>query len=152
MTDPERQEHFESFYQEIFAEAAKIGKVEEIVVCENNNDHLTGNVYIRFKFEEDAQKARDLFNQRWYDERPVYCELSPVTDFTEACCRQHETKDCTRGGYCNFIHAKRPPERLLRDLEIAQKKYILDKTGKLDPDSESESDSSDSSDRYRRHR
>ena len=30
--------------------------------------------------------------------RPLYAELSPVTDFKEACCRQNEMGECTRGG------------------------------------------------------
>lgn len=93
-----------------------------MVVCENNNDHLTGNVYCRFRYEEDASKARDDFNNRWYNQRPVYCELSPVTEFSEACCRQHESKECKRGGFCNFMHAKRPPRKLLKDLKVAQRK------------------------------
>ena len=29
-------------------------------------------------------------NNRWFGGRPVYAELSPVTDFREACCRQYE--------------------------------------------------------------
>ena len=48
---------------------------------------LIGNVYGRFKYEEDAQAACDALNSRWYAARPIYCELSPVTDFREACCR-----------------------------------------------------------------
>jgi len=37
---------------------------------------------------------------------PVYPELSPVTDFREARCRQHEVADCVKGGFCNFMHLK----------------------------------------------
>ncbi|KAG5440015.1 hypothetical protein PCK2_000623 [Pneumocystis canis] len=85
---------------------------------------LIGNVYARFKYEEDAQKAVDSLNSRWYAARPVYAELSPVTDFREACCRQHETSECMRGGFCNFMHSKKPSPALLRDLELSQKKYL----------------------------
>lgn len=120
------QKHFDAFYEDFYCEAAKFGKVEEVVVCENNNDHLIGNVYARFKYEDEAQKALDSFNYRWYGGRPVYCELSPVTDFKEACCRQHESKECARGGFCNFIHAKRPPRPLLHGLELSQKKYLME--------------------------
>lgn len=143
MTAEQMEQHFLSFYEDIFCECARFGKVEEMVVCENNNDHLAGNVYVRFKYEEDAAKAKDNFNARWYEGRPVYCELSPVTDFGEACRRQHETKDCTRGGYCNFIHAKRPPRELLRGLEDSQLKSLTNK-GKTEDlqssDSESETE------------
>lgn len=93
-----------------------------MVVCENNNDHLTGNVYCRFRYEDDASKAMEAFNRRWYDNRPVYCELSPVTEFSEACCRQHESKECKRGRFCNFMHARSPPRELFKRLKMAQKK------------------------------
>lgn len=29
-------------------------------------------------------------NNRWFNGQPVHSELSPVTDFREACCRQYE--------------------------------------------------------------
>jgi len=29
-------------------------------------------------------------NNRWFNSRPIHAELSPVTDFREACCRQYE--------------------------------------------------------------
>lgn len=38
--------------------------------------------------------------------RPLWAELSPVSDFREACCRQYEKNECTRGGFCNFMHLK----------------------------------------------
>jgi RNA recognition motif. (a.k.a. RRM, RBD, or RNP domain) len=57
-------------------------------VCDNLGDHLVGNVYIKFRTEEDAAKAVADLNNRWFGGRPVYAELSPVTDFREACCRE----------------------------------------------------------------
>lgn len=29
-------------------------------------------------------------NNRWFDGKPIHCELSPVSDFRDACCRQYE--------------------------------------------------------------
>ncbi|KAJ4440334.1 hypothetical protein ANN_08473 [Periplaneta americana] len=66
------------------------GEIEEMNVCDNLGDHLVGNVYIKFRREEDAEKAVSDLNNRWFGGRPVYAELSPVTDFREACCRQYE--------------------------------------------------------------
>ena len=57
-------------------------------VCDNLGDHLVGNVYIKFRTEEDAAKAIADLNNRWFGGRPIYAELSPVTDFREACCRK----------------------------------------------------------------
>jgi splicing factor U2AF subunit len=59
-------------------------------VCDNLGDHLIGSVYVKFRREEDAEKTVSELNNRWFNGRPVYAELSPVTDFREACCRQYE--------------------------------------------------------------
>lgn len=59
--------------------------------------------------------------------RPLYAELSPVTDFKEACCRQHEIAECNRGGFCNFMHLKHPRRALRRELFEAQRASIKEK-------------------------
>ena len=88
---------------------------------------LIGNVYARFKYEDSAQKACDALNSRWYAARPIYCELSPVTDFREACCRLNSGEGCVRGGFCNFIHRKQPSEELERELELSTKKWLRER-------------------------
>uniref|UniRef100_A0A8C7WXH7 U2 small nuclear RNA auxiliary factor 1 n=1 Tax=Oryzias sinensis TaxID=183150 RepID=A0A8C7WXH7_9TELE len=60
-------------------------------VCDNLGDHLVGNVYVKFRKEEDAEKAMLDLNNRWFNGQPIHAELSPVTDFREACCHQYET-------------------------------------------------------------
>ncbi|CAG0885465.1 unnamed protein product [Cyprideis torosa] len=69
-----------------------------------------------FRKEEDADKAVKDLNNRWFGGRPVYAELSPVTDFREACCRQYELGECNRGGFCNFMHLKPISRELRREL------------------------------------
>ena len=44
----------------------------------------------QFRYEEDAEKAVIDLNNRWFNGQPIHAELSPVTDFREACCRQYE--------------------------------------------------------------
>ncbi|XP_015791065.1 splicing factor U2AF 35 kDa subunit [Tetranychus urticae] len=114
MTEEEDQKHFDDFFEDVFVELEdKYGEIEEMNICDNLGDHLVGNVYVKFRREEDADKAvRDL-NNRWFAGRPIYAELSPVTDFREACCRQYEMGECTRSGFCNFMHLK-PISRDLR--------------------------------------
>jgi len=90
--------------------------LEEINVCDNVSEHLIGNTYVKFRREKDAIKACDALNNRWFDGRPIYAELSPVTDFREACCRQYEMGECTRGGFCNFMHLKPISRELKRAL------------------------------------
>lgn len=117
MNDLEAQEHYDDFFDEIYTEAEeKYGEIEEMNVCDNLGDHLVGNVYVKFRYEEDAEKAVADLNNRWFNGRPIHAELSPVTDFREACCRQYEMGECTRGGFCNFMHLKPISRELRRQL------------------------------------
>ncbi|XP_068848097.1 splicing factor U2AF 26 kDa subunit isoform X3 [Capricornis sumatraensis] len=103
-----------TFSQEVFTELQeKYGEIEEMNVCDNLGDHLVGNVYVKFRREEDAERAVVELNNRWFNGQAVHAELSPVTDFRESCCRQYEMGECTRGGFCNFMHL-RPISRDLR--------------------------------------
>ncbi len=121
LTPDQLLQHFDLFYEDIFIELGiKYGEIEELNICENIGDHLIGNIYVRFKNEEDASKAVDDLNRRWYAGRPVFAELSPVTDFRESCCRQYEQGECTRGGYCNFMHFKNPTKDLKKSLIASQ--------------------------------
>lgn len=107
MSDHEIQEQFEYFFEDVFFECEeKYGEIEEMCVCDNQCDHLRGNVYIKFRQEEDAVKAAEDLNNRWYMFRPIYCDLCPVADFREASCRQFEMGQCGKGGFCNFWHVK----------------------------------------------
>lgn len=125
VSDEEMQEHYDNFFEDIFVECEeKYGEIEEMNVCDNLGDHLVGNVYIKFRREEDAEKAVKDLNNRWFGGRPVYAELSPVTDFREACCRQYEMGECTRTGFCNFMHLKPISRDLKRYL------YSRGKTGR----------------------
>ena len=100
VSDEEMQEHYDNFFEDVFVEAEdKYGEVEEMNVCDNLGDHLVGNVYIKFRREEDAARAVAELNNRWFGGRPIYAELSPVTDFREACCRKYQ-----RILYLHFIH------------------------------------------------
>lgn len=117
VSDEETQRHFDEFFEDIYVELEeKYGPIEEMNVCDNLGDHLIGNVYVKFKHEEDAEKAVEDLNNRWFDGKPVYAELSTVTTFSDAGCRQYELGTCTRGGFCNFMHLKQISKNLRVDL------------------------------------
>ncbi|UZJ52561.1 hypothetical protein CBS101457_001881 [Exobasidium rhododendri] len=130
LTDDELQAQFDDFFEDFFVELVKFGTVVEMHVCDNVGEHLIGNVYARYEWEEEAQRAVDALNDRWYNSRPLFAELSPVTDFREACCRQHETNECQRGGFCNFMHVRPPNGRLVRALNHEQAVEIRERKRK----------------------
>ncbi|KAI9221083.1 hypothetical protein BC828DRAFT_347588 [Blastocladiella britannica] len=126
LTPQQLQDHFDVFYEDWYRELAmKGGPLEEMHVCDNVGEHLVGNVYVRFRNEADAARIVDELNSRYYAGWPLYAELCPVTDFREACCRQHELGECNRGGFCNFMHLRHPTAALRLELHDAQKAMIL---------------------------
>jgi len=125
------QESYDDFYEDLYSELNKYGDIDEMHVCDNICDHLSGNVYVKFFREADADKALKTLTGRFYDGRPVVAEFSPVTDFREASCRQYENRECTRGGHCNFMHLK----QISRELH----KYLFSKVKKAHRRSRSKS-------------
>ena len=110
-------EDFLSFYEDMYMELSKFGRIDALHVCDNLGDHMIGHVYCKFRDEEDASDALQVMNDRYYDGRRMEVEFSPVTDFREARCRDFDEESCARGGFCNFLHAKPVPIPLIRSLE-----------------------------------
>ena len=113
----QQREEFLCFYEDMFTEFSKFGRVEELHVVDNLGDHMIGHVYVKFSNEEEASDALAVMNGRYYEGRPMQVEFSPVTDFREARCRDYDEDTCSRGGFCNFLHSKPVPGCLIRDLE-----------------------------------
>jgi len=111
------QEDFLCFFEDLFCELSKFGRIEALHVCDNLGDHMIGHVYCKFSDEEQASDALQVMNGRYYDGRKIDVEFSPVTDFREARCRDFDEDTCSRGGYCNFVHIKPLPMPLIRSLE-----------------------------------
>ncbi|NXS47593.1 U2AF1 factor, partial [Balaeniceps rex] len=116
VSDVEMQEHYDEFF-EVCKNALKcLYKLEHLGLALKSYWYLLNNEYKVFRREEDAEKAVIDLNNRWFNGQPIHAELSPVTDFREACCRQYEMGECTRGGFCNFMHLKPISRELRREL------------------------------------
>ena len=110
------EKEFKDFYEEVFDELSQYGYIEELHVCDNLGDHIVGNVYVKFKREEDAEDCKNAISGRCYKGTRLTAEFSPVTDFREARCRQFDEAKCSRGAYCNFMHIKYISRSFQRDL------------------------------------
>lgn len=111
------QEDFFQFFENMFTELGKFGRIECLAVCDNLGDHMLGHVYCKFEDEEEAADALNVMNGRYYDGKKMEVEFSPVTNFAEARCRDYSESTCARGGFCNFMHIKPVPIPLIRSLE-----------------------------------
>lgn len=45
------------FYEDIFEEFSRFGKIEELEVCDNIADFFHGNVYVKYAMQEQASEA-----------------------------------------------------------------------------------------------
>lgn len=97
---------FEQFYENVFTEMSNLGEVEEMIVVDNLGEHIVGNAYVKFSTEEYAENAMKNINGRFYNGRKIIAHYSPVTDFSNAKCKQYLDGSCKRGGYCNYMHIK----------------------------------------------
>ena len=111
-------ENFLQFFENMYEELGKFGRLEALHVCDNLGDHMIGHVYAKFYDEEEAADALQILNGRFYDGRKMEVEYSPVTDFREARCRDFDEDTCSRGGFCNFMHIKPVPMCLIRSLDM----------------------------------
>ena len=141
---------FEEFYEEIFDKFAEFGYVEDVHVCENLGEHMVGNVYVKYRNEEDADKCVKALTGKFYGGRPLLPEFSPVTDFYEARCRQYDEMTCSRGGLCNFMHCIRVSRSLKRELIEDQSEPEESESDSSSSSSEDDDDERDSRRRRRR--
>jgi hypothetical protein len=89
MTEEELQEHFDLFYEDFFIELAKYGEIEELTVCDNVGDHLVGNVYAMYRHEEDAEKAVESLNQRFYAGERIFHFVARAFGLFAWACADH---------------------------------------------------------------
>lgn len=116
-------------FKDLFVElATKYGEIDSILICGNFNTHIGGNVLVKFKDEKVAAKCVVECNDRWYNGKPIFCELSTVTHFEDAICKEFNTKNtCARGDQCNLIHQRKIDPELRRSIFASQKAYLKEK-------------------------
>ena len=60
------KKQFDEFYEDIFDELSKYGRVKELNVCDNVCEHLLGNVYVKYEKNEEAADALKSLSDRYY--------------------------------------------------------------------------------------
>ena len=113
----EAYNEFLDFYEDVYMELSKYGRIEGLHVVDNVGDHMIGHVYVKYFNEEEAADALSELHGRYYDGTIILAEYSPVTDFREARCRDFDEETCSRAGFCNFLHVKPVPPPLVRSLQ-----------------------------------
>ncbi len=117
------KKHFEHFYKDTWRTFMEFGKISELRVVGNLCDHLLGNVYIKFEDPANAASVVTQLKAKRLNEIILLPELSPVTDFADACCKEDLEGTCNRGLACNFLHILKVSKSLMEKLEKDQKKF-----------------------------
>lgn len=97
---------FKEFYNDAYPVFAQFGTIVDFRVCSNHQKHLRGNVYIKYRTQEDCIRSFSAFNGRLFDSRRLICEFCRVDDFDAATCRMTH---CSKGNDCNFWHIFKNP-------------------------------------------
>ncbi|RCK56429.1 Splicing factor U2AF subunit [Candida viswanathii] len=66
-------------------------------------------------------------NSEWFNEKPVYSSLSPVSDFGEALCHEYDSGDCERDGNCNYMHLRYSSPAMQNKMFRSQERTYLTK-------------------------
>uniref|UniRef100_A0A2K6UI41 U2 small nuclear RNA auxiliary factor 1 like 4 n=1 Tax=Saimiri boliviensis boliviensis TaxID=39432 RepID=A0A2K6UI41_SAIBB len=76
-----------TFSQEVFTELQeKYGEIEEMNVYDNLRNHLVGNIYVKFRREEDAERAVAELHNRWFNGQGVHGNVPKVASATSCIC------------------------------------------------------------------
>lgn len=114
LTDEKRQNLIDAFYLDVFLVLRQFGILEDIIVCGNKSDHLSGNVLAMYKEVNSAISAQRALNNQYYAGRKLTVTLAPVQRLSNALCRLSDG-DCTMGERCSFVHPLNPSKFVMNE-------------------------------------
>ena len=56
----QRDEEFYDFFEDVYIEACRFGRIEQVCVCDNIGDHMVGHVYLKVRDREGGNRAREF--------------------------------------------------------------------------------------------
>lgn len=125
VTPKQRQNVIDAFYLDVFLVMRQFGIVEDIVVCGNRADHLSGNVIVMFKEANAAAVAHAALNGQFYAGRRLIITFAPILRTSNSICRMGE-RDCSMGDKCTFVHPLEPSKHVMNEcFPRSMKAYAL---------------------------
>jgi len=105
------QKAYEEFYDDVFPEWSKFGKIVQFKCCNNIQQHLRGSVYIQYETVEAAILARLSLDGRFYAGHPLKVSFSLIKDWKQAICAYNgpDMASCPKFSECNFLHVYMNP-------------------------------------------
>lgn len=112
--ESETYQHFLDFYDDVLPEFEKCGHVTQFKVCNNEESHLRGNVYVEYESKRQAMKAFCSFQGRFYGGKKLAVEFTDIPSWKDAVCGLFHKQKCPKGRNCNFLHVFRDPYNSFR--------------------------------------
>jgi len=109
--ESEMQKAYEEFYDDVFSEWSRFGKIVQFKCCNNLQSHIRGNVFIQYENVEAAIMAKVNLDGRFYGGYPLNVNFSLIKDWKQAICAYNgpEMTSCPKYSECNFLHTYRNP-------------------------------------------
>lgn len=114
ITAKQRQNVIDAFYLDVFLVMRQFGIVEDIVICGNRADHLSGNVIVMFKEANAAVVAQSALNGQYYAGRKIVVTLAPIQRTSNSICRISDG-ECPMGDKCAFVHPLEPSKHVMNE-------------------------------------
>lgn len=102
--EDEIMNHFNEFFRDVVPVFEQYGEIVHVRVCRNHSSHLRGNVYVQYKLEDEALAALRGLVGRYYAQKSIVAEFSPIIHWKSAVCGLYQKQTCQRGKLCNFLH------------------------------------------------
>lgn len=114
ISETEKQNLLDSFFLDIVLMMRQFGELEDVLICGNKNDQLSGNLYAMFREAGSAESAYMALNNQYYAGRKIEITFSPIFKLSCAICKGFMEGSCPMGNACCFIHPLSPSEYITK--------------------------------------
>jgi splicing factor U2AF subunit len=115
ISDEQRQFLIDAFYLDAFLLLRHFGVLDDMVLCGNRADHLSGNLIVMYKEVGSAAAAALALNNQFYAGRQITVTLAPVLRLSNAICRGAADGQCQMGVNCIFAHPLNPSKHVMSE-------------------------------------
>ena len=114
LTAEKRQNIIDAFYLDVFIVLRQFGILEDLLICGNRSDHLSGNVLAMYKEVNSAVAAQNVLNGQFYAGRKLLVTFAPIARISNAICRRTDG-ECPSGDQCAFVHPLNPSKHVMNE-------------------------------------
>jgi splicing factor U2AF subunit len=111
----QKQNLIDAFYLDMFLMLRNFGLLEDILLCGNKSDHLSGNLIVMYKEVQSATSTLMALNGQYYAGRKIAVTFAPILRLSNAICRSAGDAQCQLGAQCNFVHPLNPSKFVMNE-------------------------------------